>query len=146
MFELAWSHNALLEKKAALQTYEELLSQDPHHSESWHQVAQLYRDLGEQEAARKAAHNAIVYGAKPEYFVTLGTIYGSMGLWDEAIAAFGQALDLDPDHPEGLTQLGFALLQQRKPDQAKPHLERAFALLPQESDQALEVRCALDLI
>lgn len=146
MFELAWAHNALLEKKAALQTYEELLAQDPHHAESWHEVAQLYRDLGDFEPARKAATNAIVYGARPDFYVTLGTIYGRMGLWDEAIASFGQALDLDPDHPEALAQLGFALLQQRKPDQARPHLERAITLLPRESDKALEVRCALDLI
>ncbi|MBM3270707.1 MAG: tetratricopeptide repeat protein, partial [Candidatus Sericytochromatia bacterium] len=146
MFELAWAHNALLEKKAALQTYEELLEGDPHHAEGWNQVAQLHRDLGELEPARKAATNAIVYGARPDYHVTLGSVYARLGQWDEAVAAFGQALNLDPDHPDARAQLGFALLQQRKPDQAKGHLEKAFLLLPADSDAALEVRCALDLL
>ncbi len=146
LFQLAWAHNTLLEKKAALVTFEELLKQQPQHAASWHQAAILYRDLGDLDAARKAATNAIVYGPKPECHVTLGTIYGRMGLWDEAVAAFSQALVLQPDYADALAQLGFGLLQLRRPDQARPHLERAITLLPRGEELALSVRCALDLM
>lgn len=146
LFVMAWAHNALLEKKAALVTYEELLKQQPKHAESWHQAAILHRDLGDLEAAKKAATNAVVCGPKPDRHVTLGTIYARMGLWDEAIAAFGQALVLQPENSEALAHLGFGLLQVRRNDQAKIHLERAMLLVPRGDDLALSIRCALDRI
>ncbi|MBU6430693.1 MAG: tetratricopeptide repeat protein, partial [Cyanobacteria bacterium REEB65] len=144
LYCLARSHDALLERTAALMTFEELLEQAPKHAPSWHQVAILHRDMGNLEPARKAATNAIVYGPRPEYHVTLGTVLGQQGRWEEAVAAFNQALVMQPDHPAAMAQLGFGLLELNKPDMARPHFERAVALLPRGHDLTLSVHCALD--
>jgi Flp pilus assembly protein TadD len=41
--------------------------------------------------------------------------------------------------------LGFALIQAGQKTKARPYLEQASQLMPQNSEMALSVRCALDL-
>ncbi|MEB3237813.1 MAG: tetratricopeptide repeat protein [Candidatus Sericytochromatia bacterium] len=146
MFDLAQAFEARLEKRASLETYRDLVARNPRHAEGWHELARLLHDLGQHEEARRAATNAVVHGAVPRYHVTLGRICAGQGQQDEAMAAWGQALVLNPDEPEALARLGFGLLSEARTEEARAHLVRAHGLLDNDSELALEVRCALDLM
>ncbi|MEB3203847.1 MAG: tetratricopeptide repeat protein [Candidatus Sericytochromatia bacterium] len=146
MFDLAQAFEARFEKRASLETYRDLVARNPRHAEGWHELARLLHDLGQHEEARRAATNAVVHGAVSRYHVTLGRICAGQGQQDEAMAAWGQALVLDPDEPEALARLGFGLLRETRAEEARVHLVRAHALLEADSELALEVRCALDLM
>lgn len=146
MFDLAQAYEARLEKRASLETYRELVASNPRHAEGWHELARLLHDLGELEEARTAATNAVVHGGQSRFHVTLGRICAGQGQQDEAMAAWGQALVLDPEDPEALARMGFGLLRDARTEEARPLLDKAWSLLPRESELGLEVRCALDLM
>lgn len=60
----------------------------------------------------------------------LGETLAGQGRWDEAAAAFRQALAALPDDPVLHNNLGFVLFQAGQADQAIPAFERALALDP----------------
>ena len=66
-----------------------------------------------------------------EIFLRLGQIY-SEHIPDprRAVAAYGRALELLPDHIPALSQLSTLFLQQQRPDAAVPLLERLAELVP----------------
>ena len=55
--------------------------------------------------------------------VALGLKLARLGKWDQAIAAYQEALRLDPKNPEALRNLGFVYYELGMDDQA----QRAFA-------------------
>jgi cytochrome c-type biogenesis protein CcmH/NrfG len=59
------------------------------------------------------------------------------GRLPEAEVLFREALGLTPDDPEIHRDLGLALWEQGRPDAARPHLERAVALRPQDAEAEL---------
>lgn len=143
---LAWSHEQMLERRAALEAAREIVAIDPQHAEAYHIMGRLARDLGDVELAKKAMTSAIYHQPRAPYYHTMGTIYQALGQTDEALAAFGQALVLDPECADAHADLGLGLMRQAQPDKAKPHLQRAFALTPQDTERSLALQCALDLI
>ncbi|HEY9897778.1 MAG TPA: tetratricopeptide repeat protein [Pantanalinema sp.] len=143
---LAWSHEQMLERRAALEAAREIVAIDPQHAEAYHLMGRLARDLGDVDLAKKALTSAIYHQPRAPYYHTMGTIYQALGQTDEALAAFGQALVLDPECADAHADLGLGLMRKAQPDKAKPHLQRAFALTPQDTERSLALQCALDLI
>jgi tetratricopeptide (TPR) repeat protein len=61
----------------------------------------------------------------------LGKIYlADKARLDEATGYFQRAIDLHPEYPEALNNLGLALTQKRRPAEAIPYLEAAIRLKP----------------
>ncbi|MNY38871.1 bacteriophage N4 receptor, outer membrane subunit [compost metagenome] len=109
-------------------------------------MGRLARDLGDVELAKKALTSAIYHQPRATFYHTMGTIYQALGQTDEALAAFGQALVLDPECADAHADLGLGLMRKAQPDKAKPHLQRAMALTPPDTERSLALQCALDLI
>lgn len=143
---LAWAHEQMMERRAALEACADVIALQPQHAEAHYTMGRLARDLGDLDLAKKALTSAIYHAPKAAYYHAMGTVYLALGQQDEALAAFGQALVLDPDYAEAHADLGLGLMRVSQPDKAKPHLQRAFSLIPPDTERSLALQCALDLI
>ncbi|MNR86759.1 tetratricopeptide repeat protein [compost metagenome] len=146
LFIMAWSHQQMLERRAALEACKELVAIDPQHAEGHHLMGQIARDLGDFDLAKKVLTTALYLRPCAAYYHTMGTIYSAMGYSDESLASFNQALGMDPDHAEAHADLGLGLIRMRQIDKAKPHLQKAFNLIPRDTERSLAIQCALDLV
>lgn len=68
--------------------------------------------------------------ATAEQQLRFGIEVARKGLWTEARFRFERAVDLDPDNPEALNNLGVALEQQGEFERAKAAYEKALKLKP----------------
>lgn len=143
---LAWAHEQMMERRAAMEACADVIALAPQHAEAHYMLGRLARDLGDLDLAKKALTSAIYHSPKAAYYHAMGTVYQALGQHEEALAAFGQALVLDPDDAEAHADLGLSLMRASKPDKAKPHLQRAFSLIPPDTERSLALQCALDLI
>jgi tetratricopeptide (TPR) repeat protein len=79
-----------------------LIQLEPSEPANYFQLAKLYEDAGEYDAAEKVYLAA--KQAKPNdanVYVQLATYYKGQGQFDKAIAAFQQRADQEPNNPEG---------------------------------------------
>src|SRR6266545_521199 len=61
--------------------------------------------------------------------------------WDVAIRLLGEAIEAAPDYWEAHRSLGECFLRLNRPDEARPHLERALRLKPGDpASQAMLTR------
>ncbi len=146
LFIMAWAHQQMLERRAALEACKELVAIDPQHAEGHHLMGQIARDLGDFDLAKKAMTTALYLRPCAAYYHTMGTIYAAMGYTDESLASFNQALGMDSEHAEAHADLGLGLIRIRQIDKAKPHLQKAFNLIPKDTERSLALQCALDLV
>ncbi len=145
LFIMAWAHQQMLERRAALEACKELVAIEPQHAEGLHLMGQIARDLGDYDLAKKALTTALYIRPCATYYHTMGTVYGSMGYAEEALASFNQALGMDPEHADAHADLGLGLVRIRQVDKAKPHLQKAFNLIPKDTERSLAIQCAMDL-
>jgi len=119
---LAQSHNY----KDAAFYFERALAADPHHVEAHHYYGRLLalmdqmpRSIAElREAAKETADDVQVHQ-------DLADMLLASGRSSEAAPEFERVLTLQPNQPHSELGLAMALLNQRKLDQARPHLEAA---------------------
>lgn len=52
-----------------------------------------------------------------------GAFYNSLGMFEEAVSAYSQAIAIEPDNVAALTNRGFALLNEGKANQAIEDLD-----------------------
>lgn len=69
-------------------------------------------------------------GAGPEALLREGLAHHRARRWAEAAAAYRALLDLDPEEPNAWNLLGVLALEEGRPAEALPLLERALALYP----------------
>ena len=69
-------------------------------------------------------------GAGPEALLREGLAHHRARRWAEAAAAYRALLDLDPEEPNAWNLLGVVALEEGRPAEALPLLERALALYP----------------
>lgn len=146
LYLMAWAHQQMLERRAALEACKELVTIDPQHAEGHHLMGQIARDLGDFELAKKALTTALYLRPCAAYYHTMGTVYAAMGYTDEALASYSQALGHDSEFADAHADLGLSLIRMRQVEKAKPHLQKAFSLIPKDTERSLAIQCALDLV
>lgn len=102
------------------------LTYDPGHPGALHLTAIFHHRRGETEAGLKLVKRALA--AKPNshfYHNTRGNLMVQAERWDEAEAAYEQALGFAPDFADGHANLGFVLLRTGRLDACKTRLEKA---------------------
>ena|SRR6185436_7783192 len=77
-----------------------------------------------------AMSNSEAPTATAEQQLRFGIDVARKGLWTEARFRFERAVELDPDNPEALNNLGVALEQQGEFERAKAAYEKALKLKP----------------
>ena len=91
-----------------------------------------YQERDWAEAARlyEAFHTA--GGGTPATYDNLGVAYASLGEWNRAAAALGQAIELDPRHRWAYNHLGFVHREQGHLDLAVGEFRRQIEISPQD--------------
>jgi uncharacterized protein (DUF362 family) len=75
-------------------------------------------------------NNAIQLGMGGDAYNNLGEAYRALGRWNEAVAAYQNAIRDNPNHAEAYSNLGLVLNSAGKFGEALPLLEKAIALKP----------------
>jgi tetratricopeptide (TPR) repeat protein len=95
----------------------------------------LHFDKRYKEAIEEAEIYAEMKPKDPEPYIMMGDAWVFLGDLDKAIEAFRTAVEKDPEHPIGWRNLGTALLNAGRPEEAEQALLRALEL--ERSEQAL---------
>lgn len=82
------------------------------------------------EAVAELQQEAAAAPDDPGPRLRLANLYFNVGLWPQAEAAYGRYLELAPDDPDALTDLGVCLYQQGRFDEALERFQRAQEAVP----------------
>lgn len=111
----------------AIKAFELALEANPNYSEALLNLAVLYNDLGKYKSAKqlysrlhKGASKAkgsksiepVLKGKLSNMHAEIGDIYFGLGLYDQAIAEYARALELNPTYVDIQTKLGVAQREQ----------------------------------
>jgi Tfp pilus assembly protein PilF len=101
--------------------------------EVWQQAVEYFQRAyrmqmqGDVASAIRDYKLSIYLYPTPEAHTYLGWVYSFLHLYDLAIAACRQAIDLDPDYGNPYNDIGAYLIELERPADAIPWLERACA-------------------
>lgn len=117
---------------AALAHLDSFERQHPHDPRARVLRADCLVDL-EDFAAAETLYRALASGpVAPQAEAGLGRIQARRGQWAAAAAAFAKAVALRPTHAPYLNDLGFALLQAGRTEEARFRLRQAAELAPED--------------
>jgi tetratricopeptide (TPR) repeat protein len=94
--------------------------------ESFYQANRLQRQ-GDWAGAIRAFRHSIHLYPTPEAYTHLGWVYSLLHLYDDAISACRQALELDPGFGNPANDIGAYLIELNRHREALPWLEQALA-------------------
>jgi predicted O-linked N-acetylglucosamine transferase (SPINDLY family)/predicted SAM-dependent methyltransferase len=90
--------------------YLRILSMEPGHADSWHQLAIMANQLGKHDIAVGMLNKAIaINGAVALYRSNLGNVLADLGRVGEAVGAYQAAICIKPDYGEARSNLSAAL-------------------------------------
>jgi tetratricopeptide (TPR) repeat protein len=93
----------------ALPFLQSLIEILPDYWETWYDLGQCYRKLGDPvRAIPPLKHAARLGGHVPQVFLALGFAYVSAGRWEEAARVLRQAIELNPDPESAHSALALA--------------------------------------
>src|SRR5260370_4967886 len=95
------------------------------------------RRFGEAEEAARAAHEIRPYD--PDVHVEAGWLYDARDRFQDALACFNTALDIDPIHAEALEWRTTALRKLRRYDEAEQSARNALELRSADADLHAEL-------
>ena len=121
--------------RQAIGAYRRAIALDPTYAEAHNNLGALLDTTGDREIALAHYQLAVEFGPREAAaHYNLGVALMARRQADEpvtdAVAAFQQAVALDPDYPEARASLGAALLVEGDPEAAIAQYERAIALAP----------------
>jgi tetratricopeptide (TPR) repeat protein len=114
------------QEQKAVERFKALLVLDVQRSAYGHEIlAYYYRDRGEidQEAEEWKKALSVIYNER--YLVNLGGSYMELGKYQEAIAAFKRAVDLNPNSADGYYNLGLGFARIGSYQEAEKHYRMA---------------------
>lgn len=129
--------DGLKDKAAAAQVFEKVLAINPHHLDSAVNLASIRMD-GTDDELRQAL--ALLLPWQPRrpahilYWHALGQIRHRLRDWPEALEAYHNALQLSPDNPDVLTNLGLWHFDRKDYQRALESFETALQRTPNHPD------------
>jgi tetratricopeptide (TPR) repeat protein len=119
--------------------YRQAASDDPQSAEALYGLGSARLQLQKTHEARRDFERALKLhasypGTIPNCWNNLGLLSARAGDTDLAIQDFLRALEIDPQHPIALLNLGVAYRQKKDWPQAQKILERALALAPDDPE------------
>lgn len=120
------------------------LAESPDDLESWILLGRTQVYLDDLAAAERAFREAMVHGGDrdPDALTRYADVLAERkgGLSGEPATLIEKALDIDPDHPQGLWMAGSLAFQNQELATARQHWERLLEVLPSESREAEIIR------
>jgi tetratricopeptide (TPR) repeat protein len=126
-----------MEQAAA--SFRTALRDDPSSAEALYGIGSVYLDQQKTAEARESFERALKLRASyPDTLANawnnLGLLAGRKGHKEKAVDYFQEALKLSPDHSIALVNLGSALRQQKRWDEAQIIYERALTVNPNDAE------------
>ncbi|MGM0782627.1 MAG: c-type cytochrome biogenesis protein CcmI [Pseudomonadota bacterium] len=126
------------------------LAESPDDLESWILLGRTQVYLDDFAAAERAFREAMVHGGDrdPDALTRYADVLAERkgGLSGEPATLIEKALDIDPDHPQGLWMAGSLAFQNQELATARHYWERLLEVLPSESREAEIIRGNLDRV
>lgn len=112
--------------------YRQILQSDPTNHEALHWLGVIAHQMGEDEYALELIKQAIIINNTKlaSYYSHLGMVYKQLKKYGDAIAAFQQAITLNPNHAETYNNVGNVFQVQCKLEDALTSYQNALALKP----------------
>jgi tetratricopeptide (TPR) repeat protein len=119
---------------AAIADMSRAVALDQHAYLAWHELGKLFAHQGNFAPAENAYQAALpdtwFKGDRIEIYNDLGDAFASGGQYDQAIAAYQDALALSAGQPYTQAKIGQCFLQKQAPDQAAAAFQAAIDLQP----------------
>ena len=115
---------------AAEGIYRRILDWDLEHPDALHLLGVLAHQIGRHDAAAELIRRALARREVAEYHGNYGSVLQALGRTEEAIAHYGRALALRPDHPDVLNSLGSVLQSLGQLGEAEARYRDALARRP----------------
>jgi len=129
--ERAWALHRQGQLAEAERLYQSVLQRDGANVLALHRLAMLRAHRGDLEGARRDIDRALgIDPTRPELHFLRAEIAGSLGMRDQALESYAEALARDPDFYDALVNMGDALLQAGRAQEALALCDRALVLRP----------------
>lgn len=120
-----------VDEKTIRREFEQLIERNRDDAGVWLAYAEYLISTGVHGRALACLSNALKLGnVSFEVFFYLGVCYKSLDKTQEALGAWSKALELNPDHPVCLNNLGWTLTQEGAAAKGLPMLDKAVKLSP----------------
>ena len=133
LYNLALTNLTLGDAGAAKEVLLEIVKKHPDHIPTRRTLADIHRAEQDLDSAEQDLRDAIaVKSTISQLHADLASLLRERERYDDALAEYFQALELDPDHPTRYHDVGATLLAAGKADQAISFLKKATDLAPHE--------------
>lgn len=112
----------------ALEHFRQVLQYAPKHMESLINIGGIHLSRGEADQALRTFTTALSVWDVPLVRANLAVAYIQLGQMEEAERHLREALKMDPNLPDALTNLGSVLLRQERYQESAEHSQRALEL------------------
>jgi protein O-GlcNAc transferase len=127
---LGMAQEQLGQDEAAMASYRRVLEIQPDHRDALSKLSRLLEQRGQEAEAIRLHQQAAADRPSAEAYVNLANMLLGMGQNAEAVSNYQKALGIDPDYAVAHYNLGSALQEQHRTDEARQHLNRAAELVP----------------
>ena len=135
LFLEAVSHHQAKRFSQAEECYTQILTQFPSHCDSLHLRGLLAYQQGQHTLALELIQKALSLDAtKAHYFFNQALVLEKLEGWDDAVNAYRQAIQLNPNYVEAHSNMGNVFRRQRHWAKAVAAYEQALRLNPQSAD------------
>jgi tetratricopeptide (TPR) repeat protein len=93
--------------------------------EEFERLASAWLGAHDHDRARTTLKTALSQKETAGLWSLLGDLEYLDEDFEAALAAFGRACDLDPEFGRGWLMMGYCAIELGRPDEARPHLEKA---------------------
>ena len=104
------------------------LDQFPFESRLWFYGGCVYFKKGQVAVAQALFHRAVDLDDAPHIYSNLGACYRRLNLHEEGIHVLKMAVEKKPDYVPALTNLGSMFVNEGRPEEGIPYLEKAKAI------------------
>ena len=131
----AVAHHQAKRFSQAEDLYDQILNQFPAHADTLHLRGLLAYQQGQNPLALTFIEHAIAEDSgKSHYHYNLALVLEKEERWEEAMAAYREAIGINPQYVEALANLGNVYRRQRQWADAITTLQQALQLKPQSAD------------
>lgn len=122
--------------------YRQVLEIMPNNPDALHLLGMVEHQRGNNDLAIDLINTAIQHSPSGPMYCNLGLVLLAQNKVDMALDSFRRAIEIDPGYVTSYINLGAALKNLGRRDEAIPYLQKAFSLNPERAD----IQVTLDII